>query len=1181
MKSGLLRQLVEMSKILLYGFIIQCIAYNFLLANVGMTQKLSDVFITVNLENTSLEKTLSKIEKLTEFKFLYSDGSIDLERNLNLGIYENISLEELLISIARINNVRFKRINNTIVVGPLKKAHRKKGVVIETLAKTIKGQVLDENGEGLPGVSVFVKGTSIGMATDVDGKYAIDVPEGSILVFTFIGYQKQEIFVGTQTTIEVNMVPDVNQLEEIVVVGFGTQKEESVVGSILSVKPAELKIPSSNLTGALAGRVAGVISYQRSGEPGADNAQFFVRGITTFADGAVPLILIDGVELTVDDLSRLNPDDIESFSVLKDATATAVFGARGANGIIYVTTKEGKTGKAKVSIRFENSFSENTSLPEFADPVTYMRLANEAVNTRTPGARLPFSEEKIFNTANGRNANVFPAVDWQHELLRRFAISQRFNFNVKGGGEVAQYYVAGGFTRDAGILKEDTRTGADNNVNLERYLLRSNVSINLSSSTRAIVRLHATLDNLTGPAIPGNGSPGTNAFTRTLNASPVRFPAIYDTDSASANARNILFGNSVADIGNNMYINPYAELVSGFSRSSNSFSLIQIDLYQDLSALVKGLKFRFRGNSNRNSSFNNSRSSTPFWYNAPLINYNRVTDEYTLLPLNPDGGDESLGFNSGSSAVSNVLYAEFAFNYDRTFAEKHSLSGMVVGIAREFIDGNASNLELSLPSRNLGVSGRFTYGYKDRYFSEFNFGYNGSERFARNSRFGFFPSFGVGWNISNEPFFEGLSAKISRLKLRGSYGWVGNDAIGGRNDRFFYISQVNPRDNSRGYPFGAAFRQFISGVSIGRYQNNEIVWEVGRKFNIGVELNFLDDAIQIRADYFTETRDNILVNRVVPQSLGLQAPVRANIGKAFTEGLDASIEANRYINNNLWVVARGNFTYANGKVKRIEEPDYSLQNAPSRFITGTKINQQFGFIAERLFIDEEDVRNSPTQSFPGGPPVQAGDIKYRDINEDGLINDLDRVPIGKPTTPQVTYGLGFSIGSKKLDVSVFFQGVAEASLFIDPGQTAPFVTRTGFPRFVGLNRDPLNAGVIGESALLKAYADDHWSETNPDIYALYPRLSAESTGASQGLNTNNSQRSTWWLRDGAFMRLKQVELGYTLYPETSGIESVRLYVTGTNLLHWSRFKLWDPELGGNGFGYPLQRVVNVGVLANF
>ncbi len=1151
--------------------------------NAQTTKGMEDVFLSLELKNKTLKQVFEQITELTDFKFAYEEGRLAINKRISLEA-SNTSLKKVLLGISRKNKLSFRRVGDQIFVV----RHTGDPLVEDLNTKAdakITGKVTDENGEGLPGASILAKGTTIGTTSGLDGTYQLKVPDNAILVISFVGYKTQEIPLNGQSVIDVQLQPDAEQLDEIVVVGFGTQKKESVVGSMTSVKPAELKVPASNLTSALAGRISGVIAYQRSGEPGADNAQFFVRGVTTFAAEARPLILIDGVELTQDDLARLNPDDIESFSVLKDATATAVYGARGANGIIYVTTKKGEVGKAKVSLRFEQSFSQNTSLPEFADPVTYMRLNNEAVRTRLPGERVPYSAEQIDGTINRRNPNVFPVVDWQDEILQKTAKSQRFNFNVRGGGEVAQYYIAGGFTRDAGILKKDN-LGADNNVNLDRYLIRSNISINLSPTTNATVRLNATLDNLTGPAVPGNGAPGSNAFNRVINASPVRFPAIYEPDSASMRLRNRLFGNQIASTGNALYINPVAELVSGFQRSSNAFSLIQIDLNQDLSAITQGLRFRFLGNTNRTSYFKNTRGSRPFWYNAPLDTYNRLTDEYTLTPLNQDIGDESLSFLGFENAVTNVLYTEFAFNYDRTFAEKHTASGMVVGIAREFLDGAVTNLELSLPSRNLGVSGRFTYSYDDRYFAEFNFGYNGSERFAKGNRFGFFPSFGAGWIVSNEKFFEGLSNTFSRFKIRGSYGLVGNDAIGSRSDRFFYLSNVNPR-SGRGYVFGSGGNTtFSQGVSINRYANPEIAWEVGIKYNLGVELNMLDDAIQIRADYFEERRKDILNNRVVPHSLGLQAqgtsPERANLGEAHTKGVDASLELNKYINNDFWITSRVNFTYANGKIIKQEQPNYALQNAPGRSSINTKIGQQFGFIAERLFIDDEDVRSSAVQSFPDGPPTQAGDIKYRDVNEDGVISDLDRVPIGNPTTPQVTYGLGVSLGYKNFDISAFVQGVGETSLFIDPSAIAPFTTRN----VAGFSGTRLAEGsvarTIGESALLQSIVDDRWSEENPNIYAFYPRLSSDTPSSSDGvLRTNNAQTSTWWLRDGSFARLKQVEIGYTVRPKNASLGSLRFYATGTNLLVWSKFKLWDPELGGNGFGYPLQRVFNLGILANF
>ncbi|MDN5211357.1 TonB-dependent receptor [Fulvivirgaceae bacterium BMA12] len=1165
-----------MSKYTIFGIFLQFLFYSFIFAGPGNAQKVSleDIEISVEFDGISIKKAFREIENLTEFEFVYRKNIIDGHKRLNQKrVYASIA--DILRKISKETDLRFKRVDETIYV-------REKNIYGSILTekitensildREISGKVTDENEEGLPGVNILIKGTKIGTVTDAAGNYKLLAPDdAATLVFTYVGYITEEVQIGSQRIIDISLTPDISKLSEIVVVGFGTQKKESVVGSISSVTPSELKVPSSNLTTALAGRVAGVVAYQTSGEPGRDNAQFFVRGITTFAQGARPLILIDGVELSADDLARLQPDDIESFSVLKDATSTAVYGARGANGIIYVTTKRGINGKPAVSLRLENSFSSNIHVPELADPISYMTNFNEAVRTRRPGTLIPFSEEKILNTQLGTNADVFPAVDWQDELIKDVTVNRRVNLNVRGGGEVAQYYIAASFNQDNGILKEDPRNNVENNINLNRYLLRANVNVNLTKSTEAIIRLHSTLDEFRGPAVDA-----ATIFTQTLLTSPVRFPAVYNPDSANVNTPNILFGNQQIS-NNNFYVNPYHQLVSGFTQSSRSLALVQFELKQDLSAILPGLRARFLGNNNRTTVFALRRNTQPFFYHAELFNYNPVENTYVLTRLNDDG-NRALSFNGGDSSVENVLYTEVALNYDRTFGD-HTVSGLLVGIGREASRSTAGTLEESLPLRNLGLSGRLTYALKDRYFAEFNFGYNGSERFAKNNRFGFFPSVGAAWLISNEPFFESVSPSfINRLKLRASYGIVGNDAIGGQNDRFFYRSQVNLDDASKGYTFGEeGSATFIPGISIGNYENTSITWERAKTLNVGLELNLFDDAVVFIAEYFSQQRDNILQTRLTPASLGLQAQNRDNVGAAFTEGIDLSLDGNKYITNDFWVSVRGTFTYSNGKFDKFEEPDYGQRNAPFRARTGTKINQRLGYIAERLFLDEEEVANSPQQSF-GGIAPQAGDIKYIDINKDGVINDLDRVPIGKPVTPQVTYGMGFSLGYKNFDFSAFFQGNAEVSVFINPAATAPFITRIR-------GEDQLPGGLTNfnlytsESTLLKAYADNHWTETNRDIYALYPRL-------SDGLVGNNVQPSTWWLRDGSFLRLKQVEIGYNI-KKIAGISNLRIYVTGTNLITWSKFRLWDPEIaadpnvGGTGFGYPLQRVINLGILVNF
>ena len=491
--------------------------------------------------------------------------------------------------------------------------------------------------------------------------------------------------------------------------------------------------------------------------------------------------------------------------------------------------------------------------------------------------------------------------------------------------------------------------------------------------------------------------------------------------------------------------------------------------------------------------------------------------------------------------------------------EKHEISGMLIGIMRELKYANAGNLQSSLPFRNLGLSGRFTYAFDGKYFSEFNFGYNGSERFANSQRFGFFPSFGLGWLASNEKFMEPISGVLDNLKFKATYGLVGNDQIGSASDRFFYISQVNLSDGSMGSPFGQEFGNYINGVSIDRYANDQITWEKARMLNLGIEIG-LFNKIDIQADYFTEYRSNILMDRAqIPASMGLQSPLRANVGEASSNGYEITLDYNDQLSKDLFVGFRGNFSYADSRFEVFEELDYQSAGLPWRSRIGLNLSQPYGYIAERLFIDEADVANSPLQTFG---EYMAGDIKYKDINNDGIIDINDEVPIGYPTTPKIIYGFGLSSKYKHFDFSFFFQGSAKSSFFIDAYNSSPFIDTYG--------------GAIGNNALLNAWANDHWSENNRNLYAAWPRLSSQ-------LIDNNNRNSTWWLRDGTFLRLKSVEIGYSIEDKAAsklGLTSARFYITGTNLLTFSKFKLWDVEMGGNGLGYPIQLGYNFGINLN-
>ncbi|MDR1860594.1 MAG: TonB-dependent receptor [Bacteroidales bacterium] len=1014
--------------------------------------------------------------------------------------------------------------------------------------KQITGKVTDGTGQPMPGATVTIYGSTRGVITDVDGAYRIEASPDEKLLFSFVGMESQTIEVGSKTTINVILQEKANELEDVTVVAFARQKKESVIASVTTVNPTELKVPSSNLTTAFAGRIAGLISYQRTGEPGQDNAQFFIRGVTSFGTGKVnPLILIDGVEMTTEDLARLTVDDIASFSIMKDANATALYGARGANGVILVNTKEGREGKMKVQFRAEGSFSQPTEDVRIADPVTFMRLRNEAVSTRDPVAQLPYDRKKLAYTELGLDPLRYPANDWQSMLFDKSTFNHRYNLNVSGGGSVARYYIAASYAKDQGIIKMDTRQNFNTNINIAKYALRSNVNVNLTKSTEAIVRLSGSFDDYQGP-LDG----GTDLYTKAINSDPVNFQPYYEPDETFKFARHILFGN----FGSGRYINPYAEMLKGYKSQDRSDMYAQFELKQNFDFLLEGLSARALLNVNRYSLLEVRRQYIPFWY---TLADTADPNEYRLTCLNPDAGTDYLDYVPGSREVTGSMYFEGALQYNHTFGDRHSVSGLLVYTVRESKDGSATTLQLSLPHRNVGLAGRFTYAFDDRYFFETNFGYNGSERFASHERFGFFPSLGVGWIVSKEKFMEPLSNTVEKLKLKATYGLVGNDEIGSSSDRFFYLSQVNMNDGGRSYVTGDDYGYSRNGISISRYSDPNITWEISRKQNYGLELNLWGD-LEIQLDYFREHRTNILQTRAsIPTTMGLQVTPSANIGEATSKGFEVSIDYNHSFTKDLWAIVRGNFTYAAGSFEVYEEPDYWA--TPWRSHVGRKLSQRWGYIAERMFIDEEEVKNAPQQDFG---TYMAGDIKYKDIDGDMVINENDLVPIGFPTTPEVNYGFGLSAGYKDFDISCFFSGSARSSFWINPATTAPFITST-----IG--------DYEGTRAMLQYWADSHWTEDSRNIYALWPRLSPSA-------NSNNQQTSTWFMRDGAFLRLKTAEIGYTLPANLVNrvrFSNVRVYVSGSNLLMFSRFKMWDPEMGDNGLAYPLQRVYNVGINIEF
>lgn len=1027
----------------------------------------------------------------------------------------------------------------------------------------ITGRIVDETGVGIIGASVLVKGTSTGTNTDMAGKFTLPTPaKDAILVITSVGYEEKEVPVSQivgKGLIEIALKATSKSEDDVVVVAYGSQKKESVVSAITTITPSSLKVPSSNLTTAFAGRLSGVIAYQRSGEPGLDNAEFFIRGITSFSSSGKkdPLILIDGIEMETNDLARLNVDDIASFSIMKDANAAALYGARGANGVILVTTKEGKIDKLSFTLRAEQSNSYNSELVKLADPITYMRLHNEAVRTRDAKIDLPYSLSKIRETEEGINTLFNPSVDWYDYLIKNKAVNRRINMNMSGGGQAVQYYLAANYQNDQGIIKESPENLIKNNININRFQLRSNVTIKFTPTTTAWVRAYGTFDDLSGPT-----AGGAAVFNAARNASPVSFWPYYPADSANEFTKHVLFGRNVEMT----LSNPAAALASNFLEQKQSMMLLQLEMEHRFKGVLKGLTARGTYNVTRKALYRQSRGYNPFYY----MPANTLDGSYQLMALNPDAGTEYLNYDLStvlSRTVGSVQYGEVRLGYNKTINNVHDINATLVETIRSASQvvpiylSDYLQLQASLPQRNLSSAGRLAYGYDSRYFLEFNFGYNGSERFARQNRWGFFPSIGAGWLVSNEKFMQNAKEVINTLKISATYGKVGNDQIGGTAlpsddlianvvDRFFYLPQVDM--TGTGYWFGYN-RGYRSGINIVRYGNDLITWEIAKKTNIRLELGLYKNFTMI-TDFFAETRENILQQRKdIPTTVGLRTIPWANVGVAQGRGFETEIKYDKDFGQDFSLQVNGTFTYASSKFKKYEEPDY--HDVPWKSRVGLKMSQPFGLIAERLFIDDDDVKNSPRQMF--GEYI-AGDIKYKDINGDGVIDDNDMVPIGYPTVPEIIYGGGFTAVYKSFDLSLFFQGSGRSSFFISPADITPFLNK-------------------GQRALLQYIADDHWSENNRDIEAFWPRLSEYTIN-------NNNRTSTHWLRNGSFVRLKSGEFGYTLPPRLTRkahIERFRVYLSGTNLWVWSKFKMWDPEMAGKGLGYPVQRVINLGLKIDF
>lgn len=1020
----------------------------------------------------------------------------------------------------------------------------------------LTGKVVDENGVALPGVNIIVQGTKRGVSTDVDGKFTIEVKKTDVLRMTFIGYKDEYVPVKGRTSVKVDMTPDAHTLQDVQVVAFGTQKKESVVSSITTIRPGDLRTSSSDLTTSFAGRIPGMIAWQTGGLPGAlteneMNTKFYVRGITSFQSNANtdPLILIDGVESSKLDLSRLTVEDIETFNVMKDASATAMYGARGANGVILVTTKKGEAGTVYTSARYEAIVSMPTQKIELEDPVNYMRYYNEALLTRNPTATPQYSQERIALTGDKRFPSwAYPANDWYKTLFKNYSMNHHVNVNIRGGSKIMQYYVSLNYNHDSGMLKTDKLNQFDINIKNNTLSFRTNLTIDLKPGIQLLLSSATNWDKYHGPL-----QSASEAYKLALNASPVDFAPTYPADDTYA-WPHTRFG---VPSGGQLNDNPYASLQQGYLDRDRYSTSNRVEYIHNLSKLIKGLELRANVSLVKTGYYSTPYAMVPALYS--LKSYDQQTGKFALNAENPDKQSPSLDMdeNSKQSLSTTQLTYELRAYHTAAWGD-HQTSLTFVANAEQKTSTEGYDVLNSMEHRNMGISMRGTYGFKDRYFVEGSFGYNGSERFSKKNKYGFFPAVGGAYVLSNEKFWKPLLKIAPFFKLRATWGKVGNDGIIS-SPRFVYLpvivknGRINPRPGSN---------LATGGYTIQSYGNENIKWEIAEQTNLGLEAKFLQGLIDIQVDAYKEIRHNILdYRRVIPASMGLEYYQLDNVGSAKSHGIDFSGKIQKAFTPDFFVILNTTLTYSRAKYLSLEEatdkPEWQKK-------VGHDISQQVGYIAEGLFTDQAEIDNSPKQSGD----VQPGDIRYRDVNGDGVISIEDAVHIGYPTTPELIYGFNGFIQYKGWEFNFAFQGSGRRTFFIDPAEISPF---------------------YGNRAMLKAIADDHWSTDNMNSHAFWPRLSINNivyhnNEENRSANTSQTVYSTYFMRDCRFLRCTALELAYNMPHKVLnriGIKNVRIYVRATNPFVITDFHLWDVELGENGFNYPIQKSYSMGLNFSF
>lgn len=1000
----------------------------------------------------------------------------------------------------------------------------------------VTGTVSDETNNPLIGVSVSIKDkVSGGVMTDIKGQYVIKAEPYSTLIFSYVGYANQELKIGNKNLLNVRLKrADSSALTQVIVTAAGPQRKVSVVGAITAVNIDEIRIPSANITNGLAGNVPGIIAMQGSGEPGNNQSEFWIRGISTFGANQSALVLVDGFERP---FNEINIEDIQSFSVLKDASATAIYGSRGANGVVLITTRKGKAGKVNIDGKVEYGYLTRTRTPKFVDGYTYAQLVNEAKITRNQEPLYTPNELELFK--EGLDPDLYPNVNWQDKMLKDGASIYRAAINLSGGASIARYFVSASYVNEGGMYKTDQALkDYKTNANMSRWNYRVNYDLDISKSTTLALGVSGFLEKQNFP-----GLNNLNIWYSLIGQSPVSIPFKYSNGLIPAYGT----GNKT---------NPWVLATqTGFREHWENKTESNVTLNQRLDMLTRGLRFTARLAFDANSLNDINRIKWPEQYNVE-----RRRDRNGKLIMHRVS-PESLMTQETSSWGERVYQAEAEFGYSRNFSNTHTVEGLLKSFAREQrqTQNLGTDIRNGLPRRNLSISGRAMYGYMNRYLVEFNFGYTGSENFRSGHQFGFFPAVAVGWNIGEEKFIKDRFDWLDLFKIRYSIGEVGNDNFGGL--RFAYLSTI---ESGGSFNFGEPVSpNSYTGLYYTQVASDALTWEVARKQNLGFDINLLHNTFSLTFDIFQEKRRNIYIQRSqLPAMAGISSQPWANVGEMDNRGVDGNFSINKKIRG-VNVTVRGNLTYYKNQIL---ERDEQYNSYPYLLQEGYRAEQTRGLIALGLFKDYEDIRNSPRQTFGSYMP---GDIKYKDINGDGIINGEDVVPVGAGWRPTVEYGMGMSASWKGLDVNVHFQGAGRNSYFLNGPTVYPFV-EGGWGNILAEVVDPGSRWISSE------LGGGHGTSEN--LKAKYPRL-------SYGGNSNNYRPSTFWLRDGAYLRFKTLEMGYTLPANLCTrlrLRSMRVYLIGNNLMVWDKVKVWDPEMAtSDGTRYPLPKTLTVGMTFKF